>query len=135
LLDEGVVGLWVSLEDVLAGAQFSFVYFGPNLLEKDPDTGRRFLVAYLKAVRQLEEGKTEKNLAVLERVTEEGAENLQRMCWPAYHADGHIDFKGVKDFQDWALKKGFIERAVTEKEFWDPRFLEHANGVLAEQRK
>ena len=98
----------------------SFLFFGPNLLQKNPDAGRRFLIANLKAVRQLEEGKTKRNLEVLARVTEESTEELQQMCWPAYYRDGHIDSHSIADFQDWALKHKLIDRAATQQESWSP---------------
>ena len=135
ILERGIATVWIRLEDVLPNAQSSFLFFGPNLLQKNPDAGRRFLIANLKAVRQLEEGKTKRNLDVLARVTEEGTEALQQMCWPSYYRNGHIDPHSIAGFQEWALKRKLIDRIATEKEFLEPKFVAQANAVLAQEAK
>lgn len=122
---------WIRIEDVVPDAQFSFVYFGPSLMNGDPDIGRRFLVAYLKAVRDFEQGKTPRNLELLARITGDGADMVRKMCWPPFRVDGRIDFRGVRDFAAWAVGRGFVDREIGETEFWDPSFLEAANRTLA----
>ena len=129
-LERGAVQ-WIRAEDVLPDVQFSFIYFGPTLLNGDPDIGRRFLVAYLEGVRQFEQGKTPRNLEVLARVTGDGADMIGKMCWPAFKMDGHIDFGGVRGFADWAVAQGLVDRPITESEFWDPAFLQTANRTFA----
>jgi NitT/TauT family transport system substrate-binding protein len=135
ILERGSAVQWIRLEDVFPNVQFSFVFFGPTLLQKDPDVGKRFLIAYLKAVRQLEEGKTQRNLDVLARVTAEGPEALRRMCWPAYYRDGHVELRDVADFQEWALNRKLIDRIATEEEFSEPKFIAQANAALAQEAK
>jgi NitT/TauT family transport system substrate-binding protein len=135
IIERGIATPWIRLEDVFPNAQSSFLFYGPNLLQKNPDAGRRFLIAYLKAVRQLEEGKTKHNLDVLARVTEEGPEALQRMCWPAYHLDGHIDPHSIADFQQWALKRKLIDRIATDEEFLEPNLVAQANAALTQEAK
>ncbi|MGH7503403.1 MAG: ABC transporter substrate-binding protein [Longimicrobiales bacterium] len=120
---------WVRAEDVLPDHQISFLYFGPNLMN-DRDLGVRFMIAYIKAVRQFEEGRTPHNLELLSRITGEGADMIERMCWPAFNADGRIDFRGVNDFQAWALGRRLIETAVSEATFWDATFVDAATRVL-----
>ncbi len=121
---------WVRVEDVEPDAQFSFVYFGPNLMNGDPDIGRRFLVAYLKAVREFEQGKTPRNLELLSRITGDGADMIRKMCWPPFREDGRVDFRGVRDFAAWAVERGLVDRKVPEAGFWEPSFLEAANRTL-----
>jgi ABC-type nitrate/sulfonate/bicarbonate transport system substrate-binding protein len=110
--------------------QFAFILYGPILLDKNPDAGRRFMVAYLKAVRQYNLGKTERNLEILAKHTGLDRELLKRACWPPMHNDGRINVRGVLDFQAWAVGKGFLDSPVKEEQFWDPRFVEYANQVL-----
>ena len=134
-LERGHVVQWVRAEDVLPDAQMSFVYFGPSLLNADPDIGTRFLIAYLKAVRQYEEGKTERNLQLLARVTGDGEDMIHKMCWPAFVLDGRIDYTALEDFQAWAVERELVENVVTESQFWDPTFLNAANRALSASRQ
>jgi NitT/TauT family transport system substrate-binding protein len=121
---------WIRAEDVLPDVQISFLYFGPRLLDVDRDVGTRFLIAYLKGVRQFEEGRTPHNLEVLARVTGDGRDMIERMCWPAFSIDGRIDFRGLVDFQAWAMERGLIERQIPEELFWDPSLVEAAYRAL-----
>jgi NitT/TauT family transport system substrate-binding protein len=134
-LDRKAAVQWVRLEDVIPNSQFSFLFYGPTLLQKNPDAGRRFLIAYLKAVRQFQQGKTPHNLEVLARVLEESPDEVKRMCWPSYFPDGHIEMKQVADFQEWALKRKLIDRIATPEEFFEPKFLAQANAALDREAK
>jgi NitT/TauT family transport system substrate-binding protein len=124
---------WIRAEDVLPDAQFSFLFFGPGLLNADPAIGQRFLAAYLEGVRQFERGRTPENLEILNRITGEGADLTASMCWPPFKVDGRIDFRGVRDFAAWAVTRGLVERVIDETEFWEPAYLEAAHRLLAAQ--
>jgi NitT/TauT family transport system substrate-binding protein len=125
---QGVI--WMPAQQVLPDFQWAFVIFGPTLLEENPDAGRRFMVAYLKAVQQYNQGKTERNLEILAEHTGLDRELLTQACWPPFRDDGRINVQSVLDFQAWALENGYLDSLVTEEQFWDPSFVEYANQVL-----
>lgn len=129
----GVV--WMPAQQVIPDFQFSTMLYGPALLEKNSDTGKRFMVAYLKAVRQYNRGKTEQNLKILAKHTGLDQELLKKCCWPPLHNGGQINIESIIDFQKWALKKGYLEKEVSSKQFWDPSFIEYANKVLGGSTK
>jgi NitT/TauT family transport system substrate-binding protein len=122
--------LWMPAQQVIPDFQFAFILYGPILLEKNPDIGKRFMVAYLKAVRQYNQGKTERNLEILAEHTGLDRELLNQACWLPMRNDGRIYVQSVFDFQAWAVEKGFLDSKVTEEQFWDASFVEHANQVL-----
>ena len=99
-------------------------------MEENPDAGRRFMVAYLKAVWQYNQGKTERNLEILAEYTGLDRELLNQACWPTARNDGQINVESILDFQAWAVEKGYLDSLVTEEQFWDPGFVEYANEVL-----
>ena len=88
------------------------------------------MVAYLKAVRQYNQGKTERNLAILAEQTGLDQEFLKQACWPAIRDNGEINVQSVLDFQAWAVEKRYLDNSVTENQFWDPSFVEYANQML-----
>jgi NitT/TauT family transport system substrate-binding protein len=122
--------LWMPAQEVIPDYQFAFVLYGPAFLEDKPDAGNRFMVAYLKAVRQLNQGKTERNLELLADFTGLDVDLIEEACWPAFRDDGQINVQSVLDFQTWATEKGHLDSVVTEAQFWDPSFVEYANKVL-----
>ena len=126
LADTGKAVLWLSVGELLPDFQISYVAYGPNLLEKHPEIGRRFMKAYIKSLRQYSRGKTERNLEIIAQYTKLDRDILLRACWPSINASGHINVQTVLDFQDWAVKKGFLDQAAKVEQFWDPSFVDKA---------
>lgn len=121
---------WRNYKNEIPDFQFAVLLFGPSLLEDNPDAGRRFITAYLKAVNQYNEGKTERNMQLMMEFTGLDEELLEQICWPTFRDDGSINVQSLLDFQDWALERGFVSSVLTEEEFWDPSFIDFANEAL-----
>ena len=93
------------------------------------------MVAYLKAVRQYNQGKTERNLEIMSKHTGLDKELLKKACWSSFRDNGQINIKSVVDFQRWALNKDFLDKVAQPNQFWDPSFIEYANKVLDSAKK
>jgi NitT/TauT family transport system substrate-binding protein len=130
LLQGGYAVIWMPAQQVIPDFQLGVIIYGPNLLEENPDAGKRFMVAYLQGVRQYTEGKTARNLAILVEHTGLERELLMQACWPPIHDDGRINVQSVLDFQSWAVEKGYLDSLLTQEQFFDPSFVEYANQVL-----
>jgi hypothetical protein len=121
----------VSDTQVVPDFQRGFVAYGPNLLDKNKDAGRRFMVAYLKAVRLFNQGKTAHNIELLAKSTDQDPALLQKNCWPLFRVDGHINAQSIMDFQSWAVQRKLLDNPVTdEQKMWDPEFIDYANKAL-----
>ena len=132
-LKTGKASVWQPIQQVAPDFQLSMIVYGPSLLDDNPDAGKRFMVAYLKAVRQYNQGKTERNLEILAEHTGLDKVVLEKACWPALNDDGHIVPESLMDFQEWAMQEGYIDSVVTQEQFWDGSFIDHANMVLGSQ--
>jgi NitT/TauT family transport system substrate-binding protein len=130
LLQSGRGVLWVPVQDAIPGFQFSAIMYGPNQLEKDPDAGNRFMVAYLKGIRQYNQGKTARNLQILAKHTRLKEDLLKKACWSQVSNDGRVNVQSVNDFQNWAKAKGYLDELVPRENFVDSRFLDYANKIL-----
>lgn len=124
------VRIWTRERDVLPGFQSAILAYGPRLIEREPEVGRRFMVAYLEGVRRYNRGKTRTNLAVLSRATGLEPDLLERTCWPPIREDGLIDLESVMQYQVWAMRKGYLDHVLPEGRWWDPRFLGHAGRTF-----
>jgi len=134
VLQSGYGNYWVGAKDIVPGASYAMLWYGPTLLDDNPDLGNRFMVAYLKGVRQFNQGKTDRNLEILVKHTELEEEILRDACWVTINDNGMINPPSVVDFQDWALGKELLDNIVTEEQFWDPSFLEFANKELEKNK-
>ncbi len=103
--------------------------FGPNLLE-NPPLGKKFMVAYLKGVKQYNEGKTQRNLEILKNYTQFDNEILQESCWGVIRQDGYIEKEPIMQYQDWLLENKYIDIEVSDEQLIDMSFVEYANNAL-----
>jgi len=133
ILSGGHATVWISIQQLIPNFQMGLLLYGPTLLEKYPEAGKRFMAAYLKAVRQYNRGKTERNIEILAKHTGLDRELLKKCCWPAFRNNGQMNIESIVDYQSWALKKGFLEKEVPPKQFWDSMFVDYANKVLESQ--
>ncbi|MBN1314241.1 MAG: ABC transporter substrate-binding protein [Anaerolineales bacterium] len=125
---QGVI--WLPYEEILPEYQSAVVIYGPTILKDNPEAGKRFMVAYLKAVRLYNQGKTEQNVQWLAEFTGQDEDLLKEMCWPAIHNDGQIYLQSILDYQDWAVEKGFLDEKAQASQLWDSSYIDYANEVL-----
>lgn len=135
ILQTGHAVSWIPAPKVIPNFQYMFVLYGPTLLKKNPEAGRRLMIAFLKAIRQYNQGKTERNLKILVKHTGLDQDILRQACWLPAHHEGRVHVQSVLDFQAWALKKGLLDKEVPQNQFWDPSFIEYATKVLRTSEK
>jgi NitT/TauT family transport system substrate-binding protein len=122
--------VWIPVQDIVPGTQQATLLFGPTLLEKNRDAGRRFLVAYLRGVRQYNKGKTPRNVEILAAETGLDPELVKGACWQPIRSDGSINLESILAFQRWAVGRGALDAVVGPEGFWDSSFVEAANRSL-----
>lgn len=111
------------------------LYYGPAFLDKDPELGRRFMVAYLQGVKQYQEGKTERNLEIMGNYTHLDRNLLNQSCWLPIAPDGNLPKKPVHDYMDWMYANKKITQKLDDDQVFDMSFVNYANGVLANTTK
>ncbi len=127
----GRVVVWMTGDKIAPGKQLAYVMYGSTILDKNPEAGKRFMVAYLKAVRQYNQGPTDRNLDIIAKYTKVDRAILKQACWQYIAEDGQIDTDSIVRFEDWAVQKKLMDSAATVDQFWDPSFSEYANQVLS----
>lgn len=124
----GVV--WKEGSEVLPGMQWSFVAFGPTLLQDNPELGRRFMAAYVKGIQAYRRGKTDRNIEILMKHTGLDRETVAEASWPRVSRDAAINVEAFMAFQRWAAQRQYADRILEPKEFWEPSFTEYAASFL-----
>jgi ABC-type nitrate/sulfonate/bicarbonate transport system substrate-binding protein len=119
-----------SLNQLMPGFQYGFFAYGPNLLDKNPEAGKKLMVAYLQGVKQYNEGKTARNKEIIGKYL--GMENamLEKTFWTPIYPDSRIRINDVLIFQDWLQENGFVDKKVAADQLIDTRFIEYANKML-----
>lgn len=135
LTDAGHVRLTPGISKLMPNSESAVMLFGPRLMGENADVGKRFMLAYLKAVRAYNEGKSDHTVAILSKYTKLPAELLKKMCWPALHPDGVVNTESMLDFQNWAVGKGLIKTPATAAQLFDPSFATYASQQLGPAKK
>lgn len=132
IVNAGYGEVWNPWEELMPNFQFSINMYGPNLLVKNPEIGQKYMIAYLKGVRQYNEGKTPRNIEIIAAETQMDPKEVEQSCWMSMRDDGMIDLatSGMSGFQDWALAKGLLVDKVPPEELLDLSFVTAANEAL-----
>lgn len=132
MVNAGLGEVWEPWETYIPNFQFSLIMYGPNLLDENPEVGERFMMAYIKSVRQYNEGKTDRNVEIIAKHTQMDPVEVTQACWMAMKSDGRLTMIGMDEFQEWAASKGYIDSTIPSEQLVDNRFVEKANQVLGE---
>lgn len=130
-INAGSSVIWQPWEGYMPNFELSIIMYGPNLLEKNPDVGKRFMTAYLNALKQYAEGKTERNVEIVVKFTELTPEEVRQSCWIAVNPQGIINIPQILEFQEWAIDKGYLVDRVTPEQFYDSSFIEQAFELIS----
>ena len=119
----------VPAEEFIPGWGLS-LYYGPEILDKDPELGKRFMVAYLQGVRQYNEGKTTRNLAIISRYTGLDPELLNQSCWYPIAEDGIVSEEPIREYITWMYANRKIPQTMDENRLLDMSYVTYACRVL-----
>ena len=117
------------------GAHLAVLVFGPSLLRANRELGQRFMVAYLRAVRQYNKGRTDRNLAIVSRGLGLDTADLRKMCWLPTDSTGAVNLASLTSYQQWGLETGSIAKIQDPSAVTDTTFAATASRLLADQAK
>jgi len=115
---------------VAPGAVYGVIIFGPTLTVANRPLGERFMAAYLKGVRQYEQGPTARNVGILAARMQYDSTMLRKACFSAIDPNGRVDTRWFDQFQEWALKRKYIDRVLPLTDIVDSAFAHNASARL-----
>ena len=115
--------LWLKGEDAVPGFQWAVIAFGDRLLNRDRETGMRFMRAYQRGVDQYLKGKTDRNVAIIAAATGETVEHTREVCWPDFDPRSRINWESIAAFQAWASAQGHLLKVLSQNEAFDSAFV------------
>ena len=94
------------------------------------DFGQRFLNAYLRGVRQHNHGMTKRNVEIIARRADIGADTVRSLCVPPIRNDGGLELESILEFQKWGVERAHQMRTLAPAEFADPELVRKASAAL-----
>jgi NitT/TauT family transport system substrate-binding protein len=122
--------VWKSFAELIPNFSLGAVIYGPSIMEGDHDVGVRFMVAYLKAIQQFNQGKTDRNVEIIAKYTKLTPEEIKQACWTSFKPDAKIDSTSVLGFEQWTVDKGYVDTPLTVDQIIDNEFVDNANLIL-----
>jgi NitT/TauT family transport system substrate-binding protein len=135
--DRGVAVRWREVAEWSPGVQVSNILYGPNYVTRNPDAGQRFMVAYLRGVRDyysaVIDGRGDRE-AVIETLIRNTALKdralYDRMLWVYMDPNLILDENDLRTTMQWFVDRGLVERPTDLNVAVDRRFADHAVRTL-----
>ncbi len=139
--ERGVADCWKQTADVAPNYQIAMVLYGPTFAEQRADTARRFMVAYLRGVRDYYRaffGDGEGRDALLElltRVTPVRDRALLARVAPTWmDPNGAVNAASLREIQRWYVERGDMATEIDMDRAVDPSFADYAVAQLGTYR-
>ena len=132
----GVGKIVMTLDELLPDFQVSLIYYNTAWARAHPDDARRWMVAYVKALRYYNDTLRDRRVRddVIEilsaRTPIKERAVYDKMVWPGFHPDGKVTVRGLLEYERWLLNERQISEFLPPARFIDPSYAEHAVTVL-----
>jgi NitT/TauT family transport system substrate-binding protein len=122
--------------------QVGVVYFSDPLATERPEVARRFMVAYLKAVREYNDAFRKGDAALraavvqalVKHTTVKDPALYERMIMPGLNPDGEVNVESLREDYEFWLANGYQEERVTVTDLVDHSFVRSAVQQLGPYR-
>jgi ABC-type nitrate/sulfonate/bicarbonate transport system substrate-binding protein len=133
----GLSQCWKPTSELQPNFQIAVLLYGPAFAEQRTDTARRFMVAYLRGVRDYHRaffGDGQGRAAVLELLTRitpvRDIALLERLAPAWIDPDGEVALESLRDVQRWYLERGELTGEIDLERAVDRSFVEYALARL-----
>lgn len=125
------------VEDHTLGTELGFIAFNNDFAKQNEDAVVKFLAAFLKAARQLDNGgwKDEKILDIVSKYTGTEKDTLKGIAYTVRSEDGSIDLASVREQEEFFRSRGALEYKgpIDIESVYRTDLLKKANELLAKQ--
>jgi ABC-type nitrate/sulfonate/bicarbonate transport system substrate-binding protein len=134
-IESGLVVRWLRSDEMIPDQQVGVLMYPPSLVS-DVDVGRRFMVAYLRGVRDYiaafdrGEGREEVIQVLIQHTTIKDRELYDRMIPSGLGANGHLNMRSLQDDMQWFVERGYVPQPIDLNTVVDHQFVDYALGVL-----
>jgi NitT/TauT family transport system substrate-binding protein len=144
-LGRGAVALWRPVWELYPEQAVAVIMYGPNMTERDPDLGRRWMLAYLRGVRLYNDAYARNDPAVRAAVTETLAAAtrvapglVEQIAaagrLPGLEPNGRMNADALRDAGEYWRQSGTLTSDITMDQLLDNRFTDYAVQQLGPYR-
>lgn len=130
-IDQGIAVRWKNADEIAPNLQLAAVFFGPKFMSDQPDAAKRFMVAYVRAIRDyndefLKGGNKDAVIAILTKYTAiKDPAIYKRIVPPAINPNAELNLDSIKDSVAAWVARGTV-KAVEIDKVVDTQYLQYA---------
>ncbi|HLH25023.1 MAG TPA: ABC transporter substrate-binding protein [Chloroflexota bacterium] len=138
-VEQGLGVRWRGMDDLFGTFQSTLIMYSPTMTTQRQDVGKRFMVGYLRALRDYQaafnEGKDLDGIIdiLTKYTTIKDPAVYKKIVVPAFSPNGEMNVQSIKDLQQWYVDHGFVQNPVALDEFFDTSYLDYGLGVVGRQ--
>ncbi|MCL5962235.1 MAG: ABC transporter substrate-binding protein [Chloroflexi bacterium] len=138
---QGAGKMFKTADDVYPNQQISVITYSPQFAVKKDGTPQRWMVAYLKAVRDYNDafvknkGKDEVVKSLIKNTAVKQAPLYDQMIPAGINPDGYVNTKGMIDDLGWWMEKGIVKEKIDVNKLVDNSFVDYAVSVLGKYQR
>lgn len=137
----GIGKIVMTLDQLLPDFQVSLIYYNTTWARAHPDDARRWMVAYVKALRYYNDTLRDRRirdevidiLSVHTPIKDRAV--YDKMVWPGFNPDGAVTARGLLEYQRWLLNERQIGEFLPPARFIDQSYAENAVKMLGPYSK
>jgi NitT/TauT family transport system substrate-binding protein len=139
-VSQGLFQVMHRTDELFPYQQNAFILYAAAFAHSQPEAGRRWMVAYLKGVRDyldalVRDRGHDEVVAILARNTSVREPALYRQMVPTYmDPNGRLNAATLAEAQDWFAAHGYIPQKANVDALIDYSFADYAVSVLGEYR-
>lgn len=135
--EQGLLTKWKNAQEVYPGQQVGIVMYGPSLSTMSGDVGNRFMVAYVRGLRDYNDafGPNKKNRAemvnILTQFTSAKDPSLyDKISYDYMNPDGYVNAEAMDRDLDWYVQSSVVSNRPDLKMIVDNRYCDYAVQIL-----
>ncbi|MBI2755881.1 MAG: ABC transporter substrate-binding protein [Chloroflexi bacterium] len=133
--------VWVKIQDtsqILGPQQATVIAYSPPFASGKQDLGKRFMVAYLRGVRDFVDAfTTGKDRAQIVSIMTTATTLKDPALWnnvpQTFDTNGAIILDALKANQQWYVENGYVQTPINMDAAWDPQYVDYATGLIGKR--
>jgi NitT/TauT family transport system substrate-binding protein len=139
ILRQGIGTKLLSLDESTPDAQVGVIMYAPHFMSGQPEVARRFMIAYLRGVRDYNKAFTtgERRDELVESLTKHTAIKdpaiLNAIVPPGLNPNGYMNVESIMATQEFWRARDLLQTALPAERMVDHSYVDAALGVLGRQ--
>jgi NitT/TauT family transport system substrate-binding protein len=136
--EKGLASIWHRTDEIFPRQQVAVILYGPNFVKDRPEVAKKFMLAYLRAIRYYNEAFSKKDAAKKKDIVKILADNTavkdqslyDKMVMPGLDFNGHVNSDALDFQQNYYLASGSQKTRVDLSKAVDHSYVDWAAQKL-----